>query len=418
MSSGLSLSAHDYALKQHYTDDMVMNMVYKDNPAAALLSKMEDFGGRNLPIPVIYGNPQGRSASFTRAQTRGQATSTKGIAFLLTRVKDYSIATIDNETLEASKGNVNAFMEAATTEIDGAINALARSQAIKQYRAGYGEIGQVSTTTTVASTTLTLSNPEDITNFEVGQELDTSATLTGASKAYGSSGNGLIVTGVDRDAGTLTFAYNLNDATNGIPTIATSDYIFVRGDHSSSTLNVIAGFEAWNPYTAPGATAFFGIDRSADTTRLSGLRYDATLDPIEEALITGASKVGREGWKLDHYFMNFKKFSELEKALGSKIQYVDLQGPANVGFRGMVIQGPKGSIKVVPDQNCPSDRIRGMQLDTWKFYSLGKAVRVIDTDGLQMLRQASDDGVEVRYGYYANLGCRAPGANICIKVAA
>jgi hypothetical protein len=30
--------------------------------------------------------------------------------FVLTRVKDYSIATIDNETLEASKGNANAFI--------------------------------------------------------------------------------------------------------------------------------------------------------------------------------------------------------------------------------------------------------------------------------------------------------------------
>ena len=57
-----------------------------------------------------------------------------------------------------------------------------------------------------------------------------------------------------------------------------------------------------------------------------------------------------------------------------------------------------------------------VQLNTWKLYSLGKAVRVIDTDGLQMLRQATADGVEVRYGFYGQVGCRGPGYNINLKV--
>jgi hypothetical protein len=120
---GLDLTSFDAALKQHYTSDRVENMVYADNPFLAMVAKMEDFGGRNLPIVLIYGNPQGRSATFSNAQTRGAATSTRVTDFILTRVKDYSIATIDNETLEASKGNANAFMEAATTEVDGAINS-------------------------------------------------------------------------------------------------------------------------------------------------------------------------------------------------------------------------------------------------------------------------------------------------------
>lgn len=105
-------------MKEHYTDEMVQNMVYKDNPFLALVSKYEQFGGKNLPIPLIYANPQGRSATFTNAQTRGAATSSQLSDFVLVRVKDYSIATIDNETLEASKGNANAFMEAATVEIN------------------------------------------------------------------------------------------------------------------------------------------------------------------------------------------------------------------------------------------------------------------------------------------------------------
>ena len=90
-------------------------------------------------IPLIYGNPQGRSASFSKAKTRGAATNSKLEDFVLTRIKDYSIATIDNETLEASKGNANAFIEAATTEIDGAISELTNTLAHDMYRDGYGQ---------------------------------------------------------------------------------------------------------------------------------------------------------------------------------------------------------------------------------------------------------------------------------------
>lgn len=114
----LDMTSFDSALKAHYTDDMVMNLVYKDNPLLALMSKYESFGGKNLPIPLLYGNPQGRSATFATAQSVGASSSSKIEDFVLTRVKDYAIATIDNETLEASKGNANAFMEAATTEIN------------------------------------------------------------------------------------------------------------------------------------------------------------------------------------------------------------------------------------------------------------------------------------------------------------
>lgn len=377
---------------------------------------MEDFGGRNLPIVNIWGNPQGRSANFTRAQTRGGLTNSKLDDFLLTRVKDYSISTIDNETLEASKGNPNAFLEAATVEIDGAINSLTRSIAVSMYRSGYGEIGQIKAGSSVSGTTITLSNADEVTNFEVGMELDVSGTVTGSSRAYGTSGNGLIVTGVNRSTGVLTFAAAVNDATDGIPAIAAGDYIFIRGDHSGSTLTKIAGLGAWVPESAPSSAAFFGVDRSVDT-RLGGLRLDVSSLPIEEALIEGAVYAAREGAKIDYLMMNYANYAKLEKALGTKVQYIDLKVNPEIGFRGILVNGPRGPIKCIPDQNCLPNTVFGLQMDTWKLYSLGKAVRVIDTDGLQMLRQASSDGVEVRYGFYGNMGTRAAGYNINLKMA-
>lgn len=404
----LDMTSFDAALKQHYTDDMVENLVYKDNPFLALVAKMEDFGGRNLPIPLIRGNPQNRSATFATA-IAGTSTS-KLDAFLLTRVKDYSIAQIDNETLEASKGNANAFLEAATVEIDGCINALTRSLATKLYRDGFGWVGRTTETT---GTTITLVDTNDVVNFEVGMVLQFAASP--GSDALRDSGDSVTVTAVDRSNGTLTVTPDLS----GISGLIANDYIFLKGDRQDSATPsrlVVSGLEAWVPASAPSSSAFFGVDRTSDITRLSGLRLDASNSPIEEALIGGASLVAREGGKIDHYFMSYAQFSALEKALGTKVQYVDVKMNAEIGFRGILVNGPRGPIKVIPDQNCPSNRVFGCQLNVWKLYSLGKAVRVIDTDGLQMLRQASADGVEVRYGFYGNLGCRAPGWNINLQV--
>lgn len=413
----LDMTSFDAALKEHYNDQRVMNMVYKNNPLLALLPKYEDFGGRNYRLPLIYGNPQGRSADFTRAQTRGALTNSKIEDFVLTRVKNYSIATIDNETLEASKGNANAFMEAATIEIDGAIHSITRDFGIDFYRDGFGAKGVVGS---VSSATLTLATTDDVTNFEVGQELVIStANSSAALRALGSSGNGLIITGVNRSTGVLTFAYNVTDATNGIPSTTGGDYIFIRGDRqdsSSPTRLKPSGIEAWIPASTPAATTFFSVDRTVDPTRLAGQRYDGSALPIEEALIEGAVLAAREGGHPDHCFMNYSKYASLEKSLGSKIQYVDLKVDANIMFRSILIQGPNGPIKVIPDQNCPASRAFMLQLDTWKVYSLGKMVRVLDTDGLQMLRQSSADGVEVRYGGYLQLGCNAPGYNTNIQL--
>ncbi len=406
----LDLTSFDAALKQHYTDDRVEDMVYKRNPFLALVSKYEDFGGRNLPLPIIYGNPQGRSKTFANAKARGAVTSSKITDYVLTRVKDYSIATIDNETLEASKGNQNAFMQAATTEVDGAINSLTRSLGVGAFRDSSSAIGQVSAepSNSVSTFTITLKQPSDVTNFEVGQMLVIwSAKTAGSQRNSDGSDDEWEVVAVDRDAGVLTVSGTYDNS----GTIAANDFIFVEGDRGLG----VSGLADWIPDTAPTSTLFFGVDRSVDVTRLGGLRLDASGSPIEEALIEGDAMVNREGFYIDHYFMNPKKVGDLKKALGTKVQYVTMQANARVSFTGVMIDGEKGPIKVIGDHNCPYDRGYGLAMEYWKLYSIGKAVRVIDTDGLQMLRQADADGVEVRYGFYGNLGCRAPGSNIVLK---
>ena len=399
----LDLTSFAAALKQHYTSDRVENMVYRDNPLLALMPKYEQFGGENLKLPIKYGIPQGRSATFATAQANKTNTQLK--AFLLTRSKDYSLASIDNETIEASKGNAQSFMDAATTEIDGSVESVSRALAIDLYGSGSGSRGQVAVSAT--GTSIQLKSIEDVTNFEVGMEIVVSTADGGGSIKAGN----VTIVGVDRDSGVLTT--DSLAAIAGGAGVAADDFIFQQGDYDLK----IKGLRAWIPDSAPtSGDSFFGVDRSADATRLGGIRYDGSAQPIEEALIDAASRVAREGGRPDYCMMSYSKFSELEKALGSKVQYVDSHVNAEIGFRGIMINGPRGPIRCIPDQNCPADRAFMLSLTHWKLYSLGKCPKILDSDGLKMLRESSADAVEVRVGYYAQLGCRAPGFNANIKL--
>ena len=383
------------ALKQHYTDEKIENMVYKDNPFLAMVSKYEDFGGENLKLPVKYGIPMGRSATFADAVSNKTASQLK--AFLLTRNSDYAIASIANETIEASKGNANAFIEAATFEIDGAIEAATRSLAISLYGDGSGSIGVVGAlaTTTASNDTVTLATIQDITNFEVGMQLN-----------FGTATTNKKIDSINRDTGVFIL-----DAASGA---TTTEAIYVDGDKD----NMLTGLAGWLPSSAPGSTdSFFGVNRSSDSTRLGGIRFDGSSLPLEEALIGAAARVAREGGKPDVCFVNYSAFADLEKALGSKVSYVDQKVNPEIGFRGILIHGPRGPIKVIPDQNCPPNVAYMLQMDVWKLYSLGKAPKILDSDGLKFLRDSSADSVEVRVGYYAQLGCRGPGYNVRIALA-
>jgi len=391
------------ALKQHYTNERIENMIYKDNPFLAMVSKYEQFGGENLKLPIKWGNPQGRSAVFAMAQGNKYASSIS--AFLLTRNHDYSLASIGNEVLEASKGNANAFMEAATTEIDGAIESAVRSLAIALFGDGSGALGQVLSGTGTATTSVTLVQIDDITNFEVGMTLYFNATKTGSSGTIVPSGGitGSVISAVNRDTGVITMA-------SGVTT--TNDYIYQIGDYDAK----VKGLDAWVPSTAPTSTTFFSVDRSVDPTRLGGIRFNAASLPLEEGLIGAAARAAREGGKPDVCFVNYSNFADLEKALGSKVSYIDEKINPQIGFRGILIHGPRGPIKVIPDQNCPKNVAYMLDMSMWKLYSLGKAPKILDSDGLRFLRESDADAVEVRVGYYAQLGCRGPGYNVRIAL--
>ena len=407
----LDISAFSAGLKQIYPEWQIERLTYQNNPFYALVEKQEDFYGEVLKFPTIYGNPQNRSNTFSNAVAQSTSSLLKG--FLLTRKSNYSLASISNEAMEASQSSEGAFLEAAKLEIDGALASLARSLSIQCFRSGTGAIGKVKSATS-PSTTVELSIIEDVVNFEVGQKLNASLTDGGGSLRSDKP----TITAIDRITGILTVT----------PTVAgtwvAGDYIFADGDYDAA----LSGLDAWLPYDNRAtrlASTFFNVTRSSDGTRLGGLIYDGSSSNYEEALIDGLNLAYREGAECDMVFMNPIDIATLVKILGSKVQRVQVtaeirngqQQMAAIGFNGIEVYYSGGTAKVIADRNVPRYRAFGLTMNTWKLCSLGKAVRLFEADGLKMLRSSNSDALDIRCFSYAQLGCRAPGKNIQIKLA-
>ena len=402
MATAVDLTAFNYALKEIYTPDRLEEMYYKTNPLLALIPKATDFFGEQWIVPISFNNPQGRSKTFSKAQSN--RTSGKGIAFAIKRVRDYGIVNLDNETMEASMNDIGAFVRSQKRSIDGIIQQVTRSLAIGLYRKKSATIGKISATSSVASATITLAETSDITNFEVDQVLNLSAADGGGSVRVGS----VTVLSLDRDAGTITVTGASWAA--GIAAAAVGDFIVVEGDYDAG----ISGLSDVIPATAPTlGDSFHGVDRSPDPTRLAGVRVSGTSEPIEEAFVTFISKGHREGAMWSHIFCNHAQWSKLSKALGAKVQYAEVKPNDKVawGWTAIVLNGATGPINVIPDVNCPNTIAFGLQMDTFLWKSLGPAPKIYDADGLTMLRASAADEAEVRVRFYGNVGCFAPGYN-------
>lgn len=404
--SNLDLTSMNAALKELYSGQVVENLVYSDNPFLAMVNKGTDFGGKYKPIPIQTGVSQGRSSTFSYAQANQTAPDLE--SFLITRSKDYSLATIDNETMLASKTDKMAFLDGAKLLIDSAIRSITNSLASSLFRSGTGSIGQIGS---ISTGVITLSNAADVVQFEKNMVLNANATDGGTVRAA----VGYIIA-VNRSAGTVTVSATLGGVAGTPASWTANDYLLVQGDNNAK----IKGLDAWLPFVAPTAgDNFFGVDRSSDVTRLAGVSYDGSAQSIEEAIIDHSSLIAREGGKPDILITNFATYSALEKSLGSKVQYTDLKGPASIGFRGIVVNGANSMIKVFPDRNCKSTRGFMLSMNSWKLEALGDAPQILRYgDGLEMLRVSNADAGEVRVGYYAQLRTNAPGWNGQIKFSA
>ncbi len=398
-------------LKELYPRNYVDKMLYMNNPFWGWVPKSERFVGRHAHIALQHAATAGRSTSFSVAQANRAGARYTG--FDVTRVPDYSVFSLTSEAILAAENDMGALTQSTKAETDAAFNKIEQSISRSLFGNGGGAIGQIASG--AGTTTLTLQNADEIVNFEVGDSLQ-HATTDGSSGAVG-AGAATSITAVDRDLGTITAAAAWPAG------FANGQYLFHEGDFG----NKMSGLAAWIPSTAPTATAFFGVDRTADATRLGGVRFTgstSTHHTLQRTFVAAGQRLMREGGRPDTIFLNPIDHGVFLNDIGDKTRFEKVPNRSSDGgkpvlsYKALCIMIGTGEVKVLADKHCPKGRAYMLQQDTWKLMSLGKCPRWLDADGKQMLREDSNDAIQGRLAMFGNLTCCAPGKNATIDISA
>lgn len=389
--------------------DGVDDILYKESPAWGMLHKWKNFGGEAKFLVWKFATGGGHSKDFAAAQA-GKGVSSFSRP-LITRTKEYALASMDGEMLEAADGNAGALADVFKVAMDDALYNIQRALSFQLFRNGGGARARLATSSSgVGTNTVTLTSDSSMQGLEKGMWVQAAST-------DGTSGsvlpNAVLITGIDREARTLTIsgaAWNVQ-----IPTITDGYYLFRRGDFGG----VIKGFQAWVPDAAPSpGENFFGIDRSSDT-RLFGLRHAPTSGNIEEVLINASAIAQDNGSRPDLVILNPRDMANFVNQLGSKRTIpIDARSAdkPTVGYRGVMIHGAAGELTVLSDPMCQRYKAWMLTQKTWEVWSLGEVPRVLRRDGNESLREASADADELRLGAYLQVVCTNPNANVNITL--
>lgn len=399
-------------IKEHYAPMPVINMAAQNNKALGLLTKRNrkasgDGGGKYWVQPIQYADPGGGSSNFTTANAYTDNES-QYAAFQVTRKKHYRISKVDNETIEATaSGNIDAF-EPAFDEFDKAMRAEGNYLNFRFFRGADGSIGRM-TNTGFATAVLTLDDAAGTWGVRRNDVLQLSADGGTTIKA-----GTIKVLSVQRRAGTITLTGTI---AAGVATAAANDYVALNGDF----LLAASGLLDWDPDAAPGATSFYGVNRTADDM-LGGLRVDATDGrPVHEALIDSVSALDEYGADPDVCFANPRALATLTKQLEGKWVIMKGQGyggqEADIGYRGWQVTIEGHEVTVFSDRCCQVSRLWISQLDTWTLFSAGMAPNFITKRAGSIIKiSETADAYEARVGEYYNFSNKAPSYTCNVQI--
>ncbi len=398
----LDMTSFQPALKLLYPKGLA-EILYPKCPLLGWMPKGTDFYGEASVVTPMIGGTRG-STTFSNAINNQGNVSLK--RFLVTRVKDYAPASVDAETLMASANDKGAIAKALDTQIRGALYEFGRSTAFQLYGNGTGARGEVGAYAP-GDAFFTLANVEDVVHFEVGMLLQ--AAILPAVPAVGDPSVEIVA--INRRTGLITCNANIVGVIAGF---AVGHSVFRSGDGG----NCATGLRGWVPELDPGVVpvpaTLFGLDRTAATLRLGGVRIAGGGGVLEETVFDAVAEAHINGARPDTLFMNSRRFAELQKSMYSKTWVdVDTDIPG-IGYKALSFPTDHGEIAVISDANCPTQYGYLLQRDSWKLHSLGEFPHFATDDGLKYQRLSNADAIEFRIRGFWNVECDKPGMNAII----
>jgi hypothetical protein len=382
-----------FILKRDYSTRAVADMATRDHPLFNNITKEGGFVGESHFYSLKYQNGQGISGTFANAQANAKAMVGKQLQAY--RRPKYAVYTLKGELMAATRTDKGAFMRVVNKEVDGVLKEMGDSFAFDLYRGGNGIRGRRSS---ASGNVVTLTVADDARNFKIGMTVGADNTSTGLSPLVGTT----TVTAVNLKDGTVTFASVAGWAGNG-----DGDYLFRDGDPGTC----MEGLELCTPLTAPvlSSDSFRGIDRGSYPELLAGARVDDSTTSIEENIGLLGVQMGASGQMARECYLNPIRMFQVTRRLNAKVEYAKAGGSAEWGFQTATIVTPAGTIKLISDPDCPTNRFYLVNPESHYLKTLDGLPHIIEDDGRATLRAAAADDIEGRARGWVNYFQDSPG---------
>jgi hypothetical protein len=413
-------------VREIWPDENLIEEVIEEEPVLGMCAKETDWGYGVVHHPLGWGANQGIGRTF--ADARNYKSTAQQAEFQLSTREMHAALSLEGKllrTFEYTKKKA-LLVDPVTRAGEGTIDRMRRRFSASIHGNGIGKIGRIKSTSNVNTATITLDDANDLKNFEEDRPIQVESTgATGGTVstevAYVSSigtEESPTVTIVDSAGDSITWA-----AAFASVSVATGFRIYGAGTYDD---DYIDGLDAYLPSHSGSPGTFLTCNRNRNPNWLAGRCMTGTNLSVYQR-IKKASRLSVDGGnKPDTYLLSTRNFEKLEFEFDNKLQLQKFPA-ADVGkyklgisYTGVIVQGPRGPIKVLPSMWMPDDVERCGEMDTLLMGSIGPLVHWDMGNGMgsmsSMRTEDSTDNRELRAVSDPAFLVKKPGAWVRVAV--
>ena len=405
-------------VREIWPDESLIEEVIEEDPILGMCAKETDWGYAVVHHPLGWGANQGIGRTAADAK-RLKSTASEAEFQIATR-EMYAFLSLEGKllrTFEYTKKKA-LLVDPLTREGEATIDRMRRRFSKAIHGDGVGCIGAITTTSNVSSVTVTLRDANDLKNFEEGTAVQISTTNATGLTLIDSGAEARISSIGTEDSPTLTL-----DATwdTYFPSISAANaYLYFSGTADN---DFIYGLDAFLPSHSGSPGTFLTCNRNRNPGWLAGRCMTGTNLSVYQRIKKAARRSVDAGNKPDTYILSTRNFEKLEFEFDNKLQLQKFPA-ADVGkykmgveYTGVVVQGPRGPLKVLPSMWMPDSVERCGEMDSLVMGSIGPLVHWDMGNGPKDLRtEDATDSRELRAVSDPAFLVKKPGAWVRVAV--
>lgn len=392
--------------KDVFKGDNPSMLALRNKAGMSRIKKVDDMEGVKSIYPIRVHLHTGASHTFTDAQDNDTANDI--YRFELQAKNSYAVVNFDAKAMAFSRSNVGSYLRLKAKEIQETLEYAGQRMEKELWRGTpVGSVTAAPVNVSGSTYTVTLADTTDIVNIHVGQVIecwDTADTASATQRA-----EECVVTKINHSAGTFDGTFTGNPTAWGTNT----DYLFVEGDRTSSSILGWTGISQYIPASDPAAAeSFQGLDRSPMPNYLAGWRGTeyATIEESGQRLCTKMSPFVEAIDGKSEFWINPLGFHTLQSEAGARLVR-DQGGTATLGYTRAKIATAMGEIPVMTGAFVPKTDLFLLDWSTWSVHTNKPLFHLVNEDGQEMLRKATADEFEMRWRGWSEPLCDEPVKN-------